>query len=503
MADIRVHIDTLEYTRNGLKTKQPIPLQVGEHNRVVLVRPDRAPAFAASHGGFGPNSTFPGPAVLSLLLHTHRLGAGEAALGSLTDKKIQVFGHADGNGSDSDNKSMSERRADVVQAWLNGDAAAMLGHASDGRWGPVEQQVMLRSLGCDPGPIDGVFEVLTEAAVTRFQERYNDLAYHHNGPTPLHASLEVDGDLGPVTHEALVDAYTMKFSPRVPPDAYAEPGAAHGCGAFNAASPDRLDAVNRRVALVVHSSEPAFPEAAPCTRGNPEACAVVDEREHSCMWYREHVTEGGAEASTHHHYAGSWLRLTNGHVLLSVLTTVSKGEALAFTVREEGGEALADLKGTVQHGVGQVVWDPPEHLRLPDELDAAPGGPYFDVLHESTSTTARQPWCLGGGAGTVVLHTDIEHEYAADADVDFTLIETSGRYSSTLRPEADGVSDRGHTALYFESLPEDGVYTLLLRDHTGAKQPLFEDIAFNDIEQLGADDPDDIVDPFTLEPVQS
>ena len=36
MADIRVHIDTLEYTREGLKSREPIPLQVGQHYRVVL-----------------------------------------------------------------------------------------------------------------------------------------------------------------------------------------------------------------------------------------------------------------------------------------------------------------------------------------------------------------------------------------------------------------------------------------------------------------------------------
>lgn len=503
MAEIRVHIDTLEYTRSGLKTKEPINLQVGSHNRVVLVRPERAPAFAASHGGFGPNSTFPGPAVLSLLLHTHRLGAREAALPSFGAHKFQIFGHADGTASDADNKTISERRADVLQAWLSGHTPTMLDQASDGDWGPAEQQVMLRSLGCDPGPIDGLVEVLTEAAVERFQERYNSLAFHRDGTQPLHPSLEVDGDLGPITHQALVDAYTTKFSPHVAPDDYLGANASHGCAAFNAATQERLDPANRRVTLVVHPGELTYPDAAPCVRGNPDVCAVVDDHEHRCMWYREHVKEVQAAASIHHHYAGSWLRLTNGHVLLSVLTTVGDGEALAFTVREEGGEALAELEGTVQQGVGQVVWDPPEDLRLPDQLDATPGAPYFDVLHESTSTTARQPWCLGGGAGTVVLHTDIEYEYAADADVAFTLAEISGRYSSTLRPETDGVSDRGHTALHFESLPEDGVYTLLLRDHTGAEQPLFEDVPFGKIEQLGEDDPDDIVDPFTLEPVQS
>ena len=160
MVDIRVHIDTLEYTRKGLKTRKGINLQVGAHNRVVLIRPDRAPAFATTHGGFGLNSSFPGPPVLSMLLHVHRLGASTGTAPTAGSQKLQLFGHCDDSGTEADNKTLSERRADTVKAWLTADVQTMLGHAHDDSWGPIEQQVMLRCLGCDPGPIDGQLEVL-------------------------------------------------------------------------------------------------------------------------------------------------------------------------------------------------------------------------------------------------------------------------------------------------------------------------------------------------------
>ncbi len=502
MADIRVHIDTLEYTRQGLRTREPINLQVGAHNRVVFVRPERAPAFSTTYGGFAPDSTFPGPAVLSLLLHQHRLGSTEGSLPTAGSHKLQVFGHCDASGSEADNKALSERRADTMRAWLAGDVQAILSRASDDDWGTVEQQVMLRSLGCDPGPIDGTFGILTEAAVSRFQARYGDRAFHPETTTPLHPGLEVDGVLGAATSEALVDAYATKFSPRLDASHYLAANEAHGCAAFNAATADPNDAANRRVSLVVHPGDLPYPDAVPCTRGDANTCAIVGDHQLQCMWFREHVHGALETSALHHHFAGSWLRLTNDKVFLSALTTVPNGDPLTFVVRSADGAVLAELEGYVEHGVGQVVWDPPPDLPLPDRPGPGPATPpLFDVVHEPTSTKATQPWCLGGGAGTVVLHTDIEHEYAELAQVSFTLSEASGRYAATLRPETDGVSDRGYSALHFDFVPEDGIYTLRLTDHAGTEQLLFENVPFGEIERIGADDPDDIVDPFTLEPV--
>ena len=282
---------------------------------------------------------------------------------------------------------------------------------------------------------------------------------------------------------------------------YLDANESHGCAAFNTATSDRADPVNRRVSLVLHPTELAYPEAVPCARGDASACAVVDDHEHRCMWFREHVHEAPASSALHHHFNGSWLRLTNEKIFLSVLTTVPDGDPLTFVVRSSDHAVLAELEGYVEHGVGQVVWDPPAELRFPDLPGAQSGAPLFDVRHEPSTTEARQPWCLGGGAGTVVLHTDVEYDYAASAEVAFVLTEAGGRYASTLRPELEGIPDRGYTALRFESVPEGGSYTLQLVDHTGAAQPLFEDVPFAEIEKLGADNPDDIVDPYTLKSV--
>lgn len=68
---LRVEVDSLEYTRTGLRTREPLPLQVGRHNQVVLVRPARVRSVAASHAGFPVDGSFPMPAVLSLVLFEH------------------------------------------------------------------------------------------------------------------------------------------------------------------------------------------------------------------------------------------------------------------------------------------------------------------------------------------------------------------------------------------------------------------------------------------------
>lgn len=308
MADHRVHIDTLEYTRQGLRTRQGIPLQVGQHNRVVLVRPDRQPAIAASYAGFAPNLSFPGPAVLSALLHEHLASDGVRGFAERVapGKQLQIFAHADTTGSEADNKSLTDRRAACMLAFLTRDVDEVLRIGDAEQWGPEFQQVMLRALERDPGPIDGVFENLTRAAVEGFQTAYGQRSYHREDEPLLLPELAVDGDLGPDTRDALVDAYVSKFSPRLSPDSFVATAPANGCAFHNPASvPD--DATNRRVSLVVHGSPPSHPDAIPCTTGDPMACpAVQDAAKQACMWYREHVLESPFEQARHHHFLPSW-----------------------------------------------------------------------------------------------------------------------------------------------------------------------------------------------------
>lgn len=74
----RVHVDTLKYTRQGLRTRAGIPLHVSHHNKIVIVRPERVVPFAAGYAGFPEASAFPGPPVLSLM-RTLADAAGEGS----------------------------------------------------------------------------------------------------------------------------------------------------------------------------------------------------------------------------------------------------------------------------------------------------------------------------------------------------------------------------------------------------------------------------------------
>ena len=60
---IKVHIDTLKFTRDGLDTKEPIELTVGEHNQIELVRPTRLMPSAAGMGDSRSTRASPCPAL--------------------------------------------------------------------------------------------------------------------------------------------------------------------------------------------------------------------------------------------------------------------------------------------------------------------------------------------------------------------------------------------------------------------------------------------------------
>ena len=70
---LQIHLDTLEYTREGLRTRTPIDLTTGRHNRVNLinrvnlVRPKLATVSLTAQHGFALDRAFPLPATLALL----------------------------------------------------------------------------------------------------------------------------------------------------------------------------------------------------------------------------------------------------------------------------------------------------------------------------------------------------------------------------------------------------------------------------------------------------
>lgn len=130
-ASHRVHIDTLEYTRDGLRTREDISLRGGARNRVILVRPTRVPMKTLP--GLPYDRAFPGAAIAGLLADRELVGR----LAQLPESaRIQVFGHANLEDNLDHNKALSEQRAQALVAILIGDGEALESVSKDdaGAW---------------------------------------------------------------------------------------------------------------------------------------------------------------------------------------------------------------------------------------------------------------------------------------------------------------------------------------------------------------------------------
>ena len=372
-----VHIDTLEYTAEGLKTKEPINLVVGEHNRIVLVRPDRRKALSLGAGSFGVDSCFPTPGVLSVSMIAAAQNTVNALLGLNPTSIFQVYGHADPSGDDQLNKELSDKRAEAVRAFLVADIDAVQSLCRSEDWGLREHQLMLRTLKCDPGPIDGEAGTLTAAATRLFQYEYATGVFHrHRTDDEPSVSLESTGELDESTVEALVEAYVLSTSAGLDESQLHPTHAAVGCSEYNRIAPE-ANSYNRRVSLVVHQMLPVHHDAAPCVAGDVSVCPVDNQDElATCLWYREHVRDTDVSKIQHRHFDLRWLPLTNGCVLLSALTTLPDDEDVVFEVfrtrpvtsADSLGEDSLDaaisekLAGVIRGSVAQVVWEPPEGM---------------------------------------------------------------------------------------------------------------------------------------------
>jgi hypothetical protein len=271
-----VHVDSLEYTREGLRTRTPIQLKVGQHNRVVLVRPTRLAPLANGARGFPNDLAFP-------LLATLSQGWALADVGTpLTHHDVrpapasvyQVFGHASPSGDEDHNKRLSERRADVGMALLRSDATLLRAVADDEGWGVREYQSMLRTLAVDPGPTDGKLGGHTEAALTVFVERYNAGVYHRRHRAQPGSQIGSSGRFDEPTLAALFDAFVHAHGAALPESALHPSHPAVGCSEFNALAPS-AGANDRRLTVIGHAAQPEHFGNAPCTRGDAGACAVV------------------------------------------------------------------------------------------------------------------------------------------------------------------------------------------------------------------------------------
>ena len=263
VVDIQVHIDTLESTREGLKTREPINLQVGSHNRVVLVRPDRRPPLAVNPGTFQHDSCFPNPGVLSVCMIAAAQNAVNLVLGLSPTSIFQIFGHAEPAGDEAHNKELSDKRAAAFRACLVGDFEALQALGDAEGWGTTEAQVMLRTLKCDPGPIDGKAEKLTGHAARLFQYEYLSGVFHRHLPDVSPAEeVDPNGELDDATRRALVESYVLATSPHLAQEQLHPSHPVAGCSEYNLRDPEDPSS-NRRVTLLVHPSLPPHHSAAP------------------------------------------------------------------------------------------------------------------------------------------------------------------------------------------------------------------------------------------------
>lgn len=463
MSEIRVHIDTLEYTSKGLSTRDPIALTVGEHNEIVLVRPERRKPVAVNAGTFRHDSCFPTPSVLSVCMVAAAQNLLNLVLGLTPSSVFQVFGHAEPSGDESHNKGLSDRRAAAFMACLVADVDAMLDLASSEGWGLAEDQVMLRALKCDPGPIDGENGSLTRNATFLFQHEYQGGVFHRHLPDhEQREALEPNGELDDATCRALIEAYVLCASPHVSEAQVHPTHPAAGCSEFNLRD-SKDPPSNRRVSLIVHPQLPPHHDAAPCTEGDHSVCPIDGRHPRSsCLWYREHVEELDPLEYEHRHFDLRWLQLDNGGWLLSALTTLADDAEVVFRPFRTrplapddplDQSALAEpmdapLEGIVRGGVAQVVWIPEDGQEsVHSELAFDPGA---DPLTDQPKTIMSTFTCSGAGKTAVAPPPGRELiRLPNDADTDvvgslgFLAVDVYGRVyqhgaNEEVRPEEHG-----------------------------------------------------------------
>lgn len=370
--NIDLHLDELEYTRDGLRgpRDRSLRLEVGVRNVVRLVRPERVQLAEPGVGGFAFNSAFPTPGVLQLLLipYFHELLHQHAQEGS--GPIYQVLGHTDATGDEADNKVVSERRARAVFALLTRNTEMFAQVAHEESWGTAEAQVMLRVLRCDPGPPDGKIGKLTRDAVEDFQHQFNAGIFHRHLGATSPSILEVTGELDADTHQALLDAFVAALSPGLQ-EAQLHPTHPYvGCSEYNLFNSEN-DAQNRRVSLAIYDSLPPYHDRAPCTERDHMACPAQAEGSTRCLWYRYHFVEHRPQDIKHRHFDLRWLLLDHHRVMLSALTTLEDGSAVQFRVHRSlivgelheldvsklSEDLSPPLEGKVTSGVAWAVWE--------------------------------------------------------------------------------------------------------------------------------------------------
>jgi outer membrane protein OmpA-like peptidoglycan-associated protein len=180
----------------------------------------------------------------------------EEAIAKHPDAKIMVFGHTDKVGDERYNKKLSERRAKSVYAFITDDADTWEALYNEERWGIRVIQEILKDLGFDPGPADGVKGPKTEAAIKAYQSA---------------RGLTVDGIAGPQTRKQMFTEYmTSKHDVKLTPEQFMDPKHM-GCGEFNPVEEtEAAHEPNRRVTFYLFHKD-RLPKL-PCQYGDIAPC---------------------------------------------------------------------------------------------------------------------------------------------------------------------------------------------------------------------------------------
>ena len=366
---IDVHADELEYTSQGLRTRRgsPLPLTVGSHNVVRIVRPKRVRFLEPGVNGFAFNSSFPTPGVLQLfLIPEFRVALEE----SLIDARqfVRVFGHTDMTGDEAANKLVSERRAQAVVALLTGNVDMFTDLAQQEGWGLGEAQVMLRALRNDPGPADGRMGPLTARAIKVFQSQFNTGMFHRHLPSKPPPAIPVTASLDPATLLAIIDAFVSVLSLHIDESRLHPTHPIAGCSEFNRFGTDPRE--NRRVSIALYPTLPPHHDKAPCRTADHTVCPVQQEQQPGCLWYREHFIEQREGSLPHRHFDLRWLFVDESRAILTALTTAPDGSDVEFRVYRSAevsklddisldtlGDAMSEtITGTVLNGVAYCEW---------------------------------------------------------------------------------------------------------------------------------------------------
>lgn len=422
-------MDELEYTSEGLRTPpdNPIPLTVGSHNAVRIIRPDRLRFLEPGVNGFAFNSSFPTPGILQLFLVPELRAQLEEALVD-GHQFARVFGHTDATGDEAANKDVSDRRAQAVLALLTADVATFAGLAQQEGWGLDQAQVMLRALRCDPGPADGKMGPLTARALEVFGNQFNAGMFHRHLESDSPGAIPVTAELDQATLDALLDAFVSAVSPHIETSRLHPTHPAAGCSEFNHFGTDAR--ANRRVSVALYPELPAHHHKAPCQSGDHTACPVQKDHRPSCLWYREHFIERNEDSIVQRHFDLRWLFVDQTRALLSALTTAADGSEVEFRVyRSPEVSELEDLSldrlgdpvsepivGTALGGVAFCEWsfgaEVAEFLRrenwiVPTPFEVALGQ---DLL--SMAPVARVPIFTVSGSGARAVSLPPLHDVA-------------------------------------------------------------------------------------------